>query len=65
MHGNELKLKITSVENVRKMRKIYLYDRQSLGGDRWALWGGLGGDEPRNIYTFGSTTQPVGLFHYG
>ena len=27
MHGNELKAKITSVENVQKMQKIYLYDR--------------------------------------
>ena len=26
MHRNELKVKITSVENVRKMQKIYLYD---------------------------------------
>ena len=29
MHRNQLKVKIMSVDNVQKMRKIYLYDKVS------------------------------------
>ena len=39
MHRIELKVKITSVENVRKMQKIYLYDRaaEEKAKEAWAL----------------------------
>ena len=43
MHRNELKVKIMSVENVRKMQKIYLYDtvdgiKQTAVFDILAYW---------------------------
>ena len=38
MHRNDLKVKITRVENVLKMRKIYLYDKDLTDGMREICW---------------------------